>query len=217
MAIEEVDYTSSDTHSDYDSVKQESVFGGEEDLWGASEVTVSQLEDPTFQIEFDVEDAGGSLLMVESLEAEIFYSLPEESIPADVLELPSFSPTPYSSAAIGSGPTGLVRIVCVGDQGVIRATDDKGSTWLEKDSGVADILWGVTWDGEQFVAVGNNGTYLTSPDGDTWTKEDIGVTQHLYSVARDTRNRGVVVAGRNGEIHAKVGDQVSFSAGRIDP
>jgi hypothetical protein len=44
-------------------------------------------------------------------------------------------------------------------------------------------LNGVTYGNGRFVAVGNAGTILTSPDGVTWTQRDSGVAQNLNGVA----------------------------------
>lgn len=44
-------------------------------------------------------------------------------------------------------------------------------------------LWGACYGRGQFVAVGENGTILTSPDGLTWTLRPSGTTAWLTSVA----------------------------------
>lgn len=41
--------------------------------------------------------------------------------------------------------------------------------WLEVDSGIVADLYGVTWGGGKYVAVGNGGNILYSNDGITWT------------------------------------------------
>jgi photosystem II stability/assembly factor-like uncharacterized protein len=43
-------------------------------------------------------------------------------------------------------------------------------------------LPGVTWSGPQFVAVGDSGVILTSPDGKTWTSQTSGTSQILRGV-----------------------------------
>jgi hypothetical protein len=55
-------------------------------------------------------------------------------------------------------------------------------------------LRGVAWTGIQFVAVGDAGIILTSPDGTTWTPQTSGTTSDLYAAAADT-NIIVVVGG----------------------
>lgn len=46
----------------------------------------------------------------------------------------------------------------------------------------AEALYGIAWTGSTFVAVGGNGTILTSPDGLAWTAQPSGVTATLYAV-----------------------------------
>ncbi len=63
------------------------------------------------------------------------------------------------------------------------------STWslvsTASGSGTATTatLWGACYGGGQFVAVGENGTILTSPDGLAWTPRTSGTTEWLTSVA----------------------------------
>lgn len=58
------------------------------------------------------------------------------------------------------------------NQWVWRYPDPQGST-----------LSGVTYGGGQFVAVGDNGTIISSPDGYNWTLQSSGVFPHLSAVA----------------------------------
>lgn len=88
------------------------------------------------------------------------------------------------SVAYGAG-----LYVAVGDDGAIQTSPD-GITWTRRTSGVIDRLQGVTWGGNQFVAVGGNdghppsqGVILTSPDGVTWTQRTSDVTANLHGVA----------------------------------
>lgn len=45
--------------------------------------------------------------------------------------------------------------------------------WLPRTSGTTAHLWGVAYGDNQWVAVGEKGTILTSPDGVIWTKRPI--------------------------------------------
>jgi hypothetical protein len=47
--------------------------------------------------------------------------------------------------------------------GVLTSPD--GVTWTPQNSGMTGRLLAVTWNGGQFVAVGDSGTILTSPMG----------------------------------------------------
>jgi hypothetical protein len=59
-------------------------------------------------------------------------------------------------------------------------------------------LNGVAWSGAQFVAVGNAGTILTSPEGSTWTAQVSAIPRTLLGVVW-SRSQWVVV-GDNGTI-----------------
>jgi len=55
--------------------------------------------------------------------------------------------------------------------------------WLSRTSDVTNNLWSVAYAGAQWVAVGEQGTILTSPDGISWTKRPSGFpTRWLVSV-----------------------------------
>ena len=58
-----------------------------------------------------------------------------------------------------------------------------GRIWHTQNSGTAAWLDGVAWSGSQFVAVGEQGTIVTSPDGRTWTPRNSGTTQDINAVA----------------------------------
>lgn len=58
-----------------------------------------------------------------------------------------------------------------------------GVSWTSQATGTTSVLNGVTWGNNQFVAVGDNGTILTSPDGVTWTSRTSGSTEWLSGVA----------------------------------
>jgi hypothetical protein len=46
--------------------------------------------------------------------------------------------------------------------------------WTRRTSGTSNDLYGVTYGNGTFVAVGEGGTILTSPDGVTWTQRTSG-------------------------------------------
>src|SRR5690606_32273764 len=57
------------------------------------------------------------------------------------------------------------------------------SSWTNRSSGTSRALYGVAYGGGMWVAVGDNGTILTSADGATWTSRTSGTTQILNGVA----------------------------------
>lgn len=52
--------------------------------------------------------------------------------------------------------------------------------WTQRNPLPTDAhLHSVVWTGSQLVAVGWNGTILTSPDGITWTQQPAGTAAYL--------------------------------------
>jgi hypothetical protein len=64
-------------------------------------------------------------------------------------------------------------------------------TWTPRTSGTSDVLYNVTYGNGLFVAVGDYGTILTSPDGVTWTPQTSGTS---YSLRGVTYGNGLFVA-----------------------
>ena len=82
----------------------------------------------------------------------------------------------------------------------------------------AGTLWTAWWpvhfnevihDGQRFVAVGDGGAVLTSPDGASWTRWDSGTDRHLFGLAHGkglfvaVGRRGTVLTSKDGEVWAK--------------
>jgi hypothetical protein len=59
----------------------------------------------------------------------------------------------------------------------------ESSSWTKRLSNVPYGFWDVVWDGTVFVAVGDDGAILTSPDGVDWVKKESGVETTLVAVA----------------------------------
>lgn len=214
MPFVDNEFTADQSYTDYSSVEKVSVFGAEDDLWGATFVEISELTDPSFEIIFDADVGQFGTMMVDSVEIEIFYQVPTGIEDPEEVVKPPYVPSPWASVALGRGPTGQRRIVCVGDSGQIEVSDDGGDTWSDRDSGCAVILWGVTWDGDVFTACGELGTIVESVDGETWTIREEGITSNLYAIGRDKKSKSVVVGGRNGALHARYGLGAQYKPGR---
>ena len=56
-------------------------------------------------------------------------------------------------------------------------------TWTARTSGTGSHLDSVAWSGTMWVAVGDAGTILTSPDAITWTARTSGTTNWLRAIA----------------------------------
>jgi len=63
------------------------------------------------------------------------------------------------------------QFVIVGAGGFISTSAD-GATWNNQSSGITTSLHAVSWNGTQYVAVGNS-AILTSPDAVTWTPQTL--------------------------------------------
>ena len=100
------------------------------------------------------------------------------------------------------------------------ATSTDLITWSNNQSPDSAITYehlrGVHWFNNQFYAVGDNDTILTSANGDTWTNENISVTP--ASNLRDMAFNGsqYVVVGSNGVVLTSA-DGVNWSTTTINP
>src|SRR5258708_5671619 len=75
--------------------------------------------------------------------------------------------------------------------------------WQARTSGVTNNLWSVAYAANQWVAVGEQGTILTSPDGSVWTPRPSGFpARWLVGVGYGTVSGASlwVVVGENGLI-----------------
>ena len=73
-----------------------------------------------------------------------------------------------------------------------------GKIWHAQYSGTSQDLVGVVWSRSQFVAVGESGTILTSPDGRAWTAQNSRTSQWLIGVVWSGSQ--FVVVGHSGTI-----------------
>lgn len=110
-------------------------------------------------------------------------------------------------------PTPLTLLVIVGAGGVI-ATSEDGVTWLQQDTGTTSNLngyavipnllspnpaaSGIPGSLTAVIAVGDNGTVLSSINGIGWTSQSSGVTANLKSIAWS--DDGIFAIGEGGLI-----------------
>jgi len=91
------------------------------------------------------------------------------------------------------------RFLGVGRGGsVLTSQDGTVGTWTPGSTGTNVDLWGVAYANGQFVAVGENGTILVSPDGMAWGTRNSGRSEALRGVAYG--NGQLVVVGGSGTI-----------------
>ena len=80
---------------------------------------------------------------------------------------------------------------------------NESGAWVERVSGMAFALNDVHWNGWQFLAVGDGGTIMTSPDGIDWTYQDSGVDEDLHAIGWDLYD--YIVVGEKGTVLGSVG------------
>jgi hypothetical protein len=99
--------------------------------------------------------------------------------------------------------------------------DDTATKWARLDVAPPALLYGVAWNGGQYVAVGAQGMVMTSADLDRWTLRNSGVEHTLRSVATswthfvavgDNRGEAIVLGSTDG-----VTWSVRYRAGGIAP
>jgi hypothetical protein len=78
-----------------------------------------------------------------------------------------------------------------------------GFHWTPQVSGTSALLFDVTWTGTRFVAVGAEGTILTSSTGNSWASQVSGTQQPLWAVA-SSGNQVVTIPGGLGEFDTTV-------------
>lgn len=178
--------TASQTYSDYTITEKLSTFGGPETLI-KTDLSVAELNSPDFNVRFKVTaDTEGAAVRVDSVKVRAFYRRPLTTDPID-----SRRPTALASVAENGG-----RFVVVGAGGRVVTSDDEGQTWTERTSNVTYDLWDIRPISDGFIAVGDKGTIITSPDGVTWTTQNSGTDAPLRAVGRN--NLAIFVVGKSG-------------------
>lgn len=79
--------------------------------------------------------------------------------------------------------TSLNMFVTVHADGSILTSTDDGVSFQTRRSNVPPALNAIAFANNTFVAVGQTGTIITSPDGINWTSRTSGVTTNFLSVA----------------------------------
>ncbi|MEW5993597.1 MAG: Ig-like domain-containing protein [Candidatus Zixiibacteriota bacterium] len=92
-----------------------------------------------------------------------------------------------------------------------------GTIWEAAPSGTGSSLNNVAWLTDRFVAVGGQGTILTSFDGLEWVSHESGTLSSLHGAARSEIR--IVVVGSNGLILTSSGgiNWIATSSGSIQP
>lgn len=113
----------------------------------------------------------------------------------------AFNPPGFNRAAATGGST----VVTVGDNGAVHYSTDGGTLYVGANSTVTVTLRGVCWTGTAWIAVGDNGTIITSPDAIVWTVQTSPVTDNLRSVTYDAGSNTSIAVGDGGRILRSAG------------
>ena len=101
------------------------------------------------------------------------------------------------------------KLWAVGDGGALIESDDGGTTWLPRASGITSHLESIygTSDGETLLAVGVGGVIIKSSDGGaTWTQEKSGTTDALLANFGTSDGKGQwAVSGLGNIVESKDG------------
>jgi hypothetical protein len=104
------------------------------------------------------------------------------------------SATPFSGSMMKDLRSFVVFLLCA-----ICALAHAQTNWIwANPSPQGNALHGVTWHVGQFVAVGENGTVLTSPDGSDWTIRSSNTSKTLASIV--WHGSQFVAAGEDGTV-----------------
>lgn len=84
-----------------------------------------------------------------------------------------------------------------------------GQFWNEENAGVPETLNDLCYDGTKYIAVGDNGTIMTSFDAVSWTRQSAPTSFDLYGIAR--ANGTIIAVGEAGTI-LKSGDGIFWES-----
>ena len=73
-------------------------------------------------------------------------------------------------------------VIVVGIGGVILYSKNGGSDWNVATSGTTNNLFGITFDGSQYLVSGASGLLLKSTDAINWSSSNLGVTGNLLNI-----------------------------------
>jgi len=102
------------------------------------------------------------------------------------------------------------RYVVVGLGGDLYTSDDSGWTWTARTSGTTKTLEAVIHDGTRFVAVGDDGVIVASPDGASWSPLPGVSVPSLEGIAYG--NGTYVAVASDGQILVSKDDANSWTA-----
>lgn len=90
----------------------------------------------------------------------------------------------------------LLAVIFLMTGGEARGQGTSLDNWTNQVSGTTNNLNAVIYNAPNFMAVGNGGIVLVSPDGTNWTSQSVGATNNLYGLIFSTNGLYVAVGAR---------------------
>jgi hypothetical protein len=133
----------------------------------------------------------------------------------------------FSSRTIGYGMGRYVGLNYGGNFTDAQYSDDNGITWNMVSIPTSDIMYDVIYSGTKFVAVGYNGTVLTSSNGSDWGASNVGTSDFLnriiynggryvavgFNISSPLTSTGTIYTSTDLETWAAVSSSVPTTAG----
>ena len=91
------------------------------------------------------------------------------------------------------------RQVIVGDGGLAMTSDDQGATWTRRSTGTRAFFNRVVEVSTSFIAVGDDGHVMTSPDGIQWADSVIPGAEAVSFTGASTNGSVTLIVGQLGE------------------
>lgn len=86
---------------------------------------------------------------------------------------------------------------------------EAGIEWEVIPSGTTDFISGVSSINGQYIAVGENGNVITSPDGENWNISNIGTQSNLYEIT--SNGTQTIIFGDSGSLYT-TNDGINWSS-----
>ena len=129
-----------------------------------------------FQIRICSEATGRSFPYLSDVWTQATGSWDSQAVPRQPLTGPELQ---HSDQLVYRGALGSTAIVSSTGTGPL-------DQWTARASGTSHSLLGIAYGNHAFVAVGEWGIILTSPDGTAWTTRDSGTTNRLFGIVYGT-------------------------------
>ncbi len=116
----------------------------------------------------------------------------------------------YNGYFYGYDGKGIYRSAKIGKSTPTEEPYDPLDYWTQRPFPTSGNLYGVTFGGSKFFAVGSGGTILGSSDGESWEEKTSGTSENLYGVSYNSFNDYYVAVGSRGIAPHSIGGDTSW-------